>query len=143
MARVGEISYPFYLAPIKGFETTALFAWGTIRAFGEIVMDFLTSGKVSEGLAGPIGIAVMSGQAQKMGLLFLLQFIALISINLAIINVLPIPALDGGRLLFLGIEKLRGKPVNQKYEKVAHTIGFALLVLLMILITFRDIEKLL
>ncbi len=141
MARIGVVSYPFYLAPLKGVESTALFAWGTIKAFGEIVADFLTSGQVSEGLAGPIGIAVMSGEAQKMGFLFLLQFVALISINLAIINVLPFPALDGGRLLFLLIEKIKGSPVRQKYEKIAHTVGFALLILLMILITFRDIGK--
>lgn len=141
MARIGEVSYPFYLAPLKGIESTAVFARETIRGFGVIVKDFLTTGKVSEGLAGPIGIAVMSGQAQKMGFLFLLQFVALISINLAIINVIPFPALDGGRLLFLAIEKIKGSPVRQKYEKIAHTVGFALLILVMIFITFRDIGR--
>jgi len=141
MVKTGQVSYPFYLAPFKGIESTARIAWNTIGAFGKILADLLTTGKLTEELAGPIGIAVITGQVQKLGFIFLLQFVALISINLAIINILPIPALDGGRLLFLGIEKVKGSPVKQKYEKMAHTIGFALLIFLMILVTFRDIGR--
>jgi len=143
MVRTGEISYPFYLAPLKGIESTFFVTIGTLRAFGGIVADLVTTGSLRGELSGPVGIAVLTGQVQKMGFIFLLQFMALISINLAIINALPFPALDGGRLFFLGIEKIRGKPVNQKYEKLAHAIGFALLISLMILITFRDIGRLL
>lgn len=143
MIRTGEVSYPLYLAPFKGIESTYLVTVGTLSALGGIIGDLVTKGKVSGELSGPVGIAVLTGQVQKMGFIFLLQFMALISINLAIINALPFPALDGGRLLFLGIEKIRGKPVNQKYERIAHTVGFALLIFLMILITFRDVGKLL
>ena len=142
MVRTGEISYPFYLAPLKGIESTFFVTVGTLRAFGGIVADLVTTGSLRGELSGPVGIAVLTGQVQKMGFIFLLQFMALISVNLAIINALPFPALDGGRLFFLGIEKIRGKPVNQKYEKIAHTIGFALLILLMIVVTFRDIGRL-
>ena len=141
MLKTGQISYPFYIAPFKGVESTFVIAWGTIASFGQILSDWVRTGDLNEGLAGPIGIAVITGQVQKMGFLFLVQFMALISINLAIINILPFPALDGGRMLFLGIEKIKGSPMNQKYEKMANTIGFGLLILLMIFITFKDIEK--
>lgn len=141
MVRTAQVSYPFYLAPFKGIASTIEIAWETIRAFGKIFADWFITGKLTEDLAGPIGIAVMTGEVQKMGFIFLLQFVALISINLAIINILPIPALDGGRLLFLAIEKIKGSPVKKKYEQLAHTIGFAVLIFLMILITFRDIGR--
>jgi regulator of sigma E protease len=141
MLKTGQISYPIYIAPIKGIESAFVIAWGTIKSFGQILSDWAKTGDLSEGLAGPVGIAVITGQVQKMGFIFLIQFAALISINLAIINILPFPALDGGRLLFIIIEKIKGSPVNQKYEKLAHTVGFGVLILLMILITFRDIEK--
>ncbi|MFY9457527.1 MAG: RIP metalloprotease RseP [Candidatus Spechtbacterales bacterium] len=141
MVRTGQVSYPFYIAPLKGMESTFRFAAATVRAFGSAASELLATGSFGGELAGPVGIAVMTGEAQKLGFAFLLQFIALISINLAIINILPFPALDGGRLLFLGIEKIKGSPVNPKYEKMAHTAGFALLILLMIAITFRDIGK--
>lgn len=141
MVRIGEVSYPLYLAPLKGIESTVTSIWETVKAFGMIFSTWFSTGKLTEDIAGPIGIAVITGEVQKMGLIFLLQFVALISINLAIINVLPIPALDGGRLLFLLIEKIRGAPVKQKYEKLAHTVGFAVLILLMILVTIRDVGK--
>lgn len=141
MVKTGEVSYPIYLAPLKGAESTFLLSWRTLKAFGGIISDLVKTGQFRGELAGPVGIAVITGQVQKMGIIFLMQFMALISINLAIINALPFPALDGGRLLFLAIEKLRGSPVKQKYEKLAHTAGFALLILLMIVITFRDIGR--
>ena len=141
MIKTGDVSYPFYLAPIKGIESTFFLVSGTLKAFGNIFLDLVKTGQFKGELAGPIGIAVLTGQVQKMGFIFLLQFMALISVNLAIINIFPFPALDGGRLLFLGIEKLKGSPVNQKYEKIAHTVGFALLIFLMIVITVRDIGR--
>jgi len=141
MIRTGQVSYPWYRAPLKGAESTFFLVRDTVKAFATIIMDYVSTGALTEELAGPIGIAVITGQVQQLGFIFLLQFIALISINLAIINILPFPALDGGRLLFLAIEKLKGSPVNQKYEKFAHTVGFALIILLMILVTFRDIGR--
>jgi len=141
MLKTGVISYPFYIAPLKGVESTVFVTFATLRAFWGIISDFVSTGTVDAELSGPVGIAVMTGQVQQMGFIFLMQFIALISINLAIINIMPFPALDGGRLMFFAIEKIKGSPVNQKYEKMAHTVGFALLILLMIVITFRDIGK--
>jgi len=77
-----------------------------------------------------------------LGFAYLLQLLAMISLNLAVINIFPFPALDGGRLLFLAIEKIKGSPLNPKFEKIANGIGFALLILLMIAITIKDIVRL-
>jgi regulator of sigma E protease len=91
--------------------------------------------------AGPVGIAVLTGQAAKMGWIYVLQFTALLSLNLAIINILPFPALDGGRILFLAIEKIRGKAVDSKLENIFHNIGFILLMILIVAITYRDLVR--
>ena len=77
----------------------------------------------------------------QLGWIYVLQFAALLSINLAIINILPIPALDGGRLLFLAIESVRRRPLNQKVEQWVNTAGFAGLIILMLLVTFRDVFR--
>jgi regulator of sigma E protease len=71
-----------------------------------------------------------------------MQFVALLSLNLAVINFLPLPALDGGRILFLLIEKIKGRPVRREVENLIHNIGFLLLITLVIFITYRDIIKL-
>jgi regulator of sigma E protease len=102
----------------------------------------LFTGKVGfEGLAGPLGIAQLTGQVAQGGFLYLFQFTAFISINLGIINLLPVPAMDGGRLLFLLIELVRGKPVDIEKEKLAHYIGFAFLMGLLILLTWGDLHR--
>lgn len=95
-----------------------------------------------EAVTGPVGITKITAQASSMGFVYLLQLLALISLNLTVINIFPFPALDGGRLLFLAIEKIKGSPLNPKFEKLANAAGFALLILLMIAITIKDIIKL-
>jgi regulator of sigma E protease len=92
--------------------------------------------------AGPVGIANITGQAARLGFAYLLQFTALLSLNLAIINILPFPALDGGRILFLLVEKIKGKPVRRDVEAIIHNIGFILLITLIVFITYKDIVKL-
>lgn len=100
-------------------------------------------GKASmEQVAGPVGIVKLTAQAGTLGIVYLLQLLAMISLNLAVINIFPFPALDGGRLIFLAIEKIKGSPLNPKFEKMANGIGFTLLILLMIAITIKDIVKL-
>jgi regulator of sigma E protease len=96
---------------------------------------------VSADLAGPVGMAVLTGQVTQLGWIYVLQFTALLSLNLGIINILPIPALDGGRLLFVLIERIRGKKINQKIENTIHSIGFAFLMILVLLVTYRDIVR--
>lgn len=111
----------------------------TILAFlGDLIISIFTEKPVSADIAGPIGIAVLTGQVAQLGLAYILQFAALLSVNLAIINLLPFPALDGGRIIFLLIEKIKGSPVSQKAEGIIHTAGFFFLISLMILITVKD-----
>ena len=93
---------------------------------------------MSADLAGPVGIAFLTRQVTDLGFVYLVQFAAILSINLGILNVLPIPALDGGRMFFVLIEKIKGSPVSRKIEGIAHSIGFSLLILLMIVVTARD-----
>ena len=111
-----------------------------------VIIDLISKifiGQASlETVTGPIGIAKVTAQASSLGLVYLLQLLALISLNLTVINIFPFPALDGGRLLFLAIEKIKGSPLNPKFEKWANMAGFALLILLMIAITIKDIIKL-
>lgn len=141
LAKTGIISYPWYLAPIKGFETTADLTIALAQGFYQIFKNLILTGKLGVEIAGPVGIAVLTYQTAQLGFIYLLQFVAILSLNLAIINILPFPALDGGKLLFLGIEKIKGSPIDRKYEQIIHMIGFVILIFLMILITFRDIRN--
>ncbi len=93
-------------------------------------------------MAGPVGIVSEIGSAAKKGVLYVLNLAALLSINLGVANLLPIPALDGGRLLFLIVEIIRRKPLKAEHEGMIHFIGFALLMLLMLFVTFSDIMRL-
>lgn len=100
-------------------------------------------GGVGNAVAGPIGVIGIVSNAAKVGILNLLHIAAMISLNLGILNLLPIPALDGGRLLFLGIEAIRGgKKIDPNKEATINLIGFALLMALMIFVTFKDITRL-
>ena len=93
-------------------------------------------------VAGPVGIAGLVGDAAAFGLVPLLTFVAVISLNLAVINLLPLPALDGGRLVFVAIEAVRGRALNPVWAQRVNLAGFALLILLMLIITYRDIARL-
>ena len=93
-------------------------------------------------ISGPVGIVGIVGDVAHFGIIYLLSFTAIISINLAVINLIPFPALDGGRILFVIIEKIKGSPIKPKIANVLNMIGFALLMLLMIIVTYKDITKL-
>lgn len=102
----------------------------------------LVTGQFSlDSLSGPVGIYAATDTVAKSGIMYLMKWTALLSINLGIMNLLPIPALDGGRLMFFGIEALRGKPVDKQKEGLVHFIGFALLMLLMLVVTWNDIQR--
>jgi regulator of sigma E protease len=107
-----------------------------------LIKGIFVGGADLSNLSGPIGIVSLVGNASKMGLVYLLSFTALISVNLGIINLIPFPALDGGRLLFLAIEKIKGGRVNYKILNILNLVGFALLIILMLFISYRDIIKL-
>ncbi len=99
-------------------------------------------GKISpREMAGPVGIFQITGKAAQMGFIYLLDLMALLSINLAVINLFPIPVLDGGHLLFLALEKMRGKAPSLKVQEIATRIGFSLLMLLMVLVLYNDLNR--
>ena len=101
----------------------------------------MVTGQADVELAGPVGVGQMVGQVANYGLLNFIIFIAAISVNLGVVNLLPLPALDGSRLVFLAIEGLRGKPVSAQVEGTIHFVGFVLLMGLMIVITFFDVSR--
>lgn len=125
------------LAIKGGFEKTGIF----LNAMFDFV-KMVFRGKVSTGdLSGPVGVISAVGEAAKMGLMDLLLILGFISVNLGFFNLLPIPALDGSRLVFLFIEFIRGKPINPEKENLVHLIGFFLLIGLMIIVTYRDLIR--
>ena len=108
-----------------------------------LIIKYLFTGKLSmNSLAGPVGIFNVVGETAKMGFINLIYLVAYLCINVGFINLIPIPAFDGGRLLFLIIEKLKGSRVDPRIENVIHSVGFILLMLLMLFITYNDIVRL-
>ncbi len=142
LARVGLVRYPWYSAIWQGFKTTGQMTVGFIGLFYQLFKNLILTGRLIGEIAGPVGIASLTHQMTKLGLVYVLQFTAIFSINLAILNAIPFPALDGGRLLFLAIEKIKGSPIKIKTEQLVNGLGFAILIFLMLLVTFRDIAKL-
>lgn len=139
LLETGTVRFPWYLAPIRGLEATLSATVQIVVALGTLVANLVTYTPVDAEIAGPVGIAVVTGEVAKMGIAHLLQFAAMLSINLAVLNALPIPALDGGRIAFLFLEAIRRKKASPQFEQTVHTIGFALLMLLVLVVTFRDI----
>lgn len=140
LVETGIVSYPLHVAFWEGIRATGSVTAQTAMAFVGIFAGLFRGENVGADVTGPIGIAVLTTQVARLGISHLLQFAALLSINIAIINVLPIPALDGGRMLFLLIEKIRGRALNVRIESLIHNIGFALLLVLVAIITIRDVR---
>jgi len=140
IVELGTVKYSFFRSIWEGFKTTFIITWMILLAFFGLIRDLIMGSGVGAEVAGPVGIATITGQAARLGFAHLLQFTALLSINLAIINILPIPALDGGRLLFLGIEKIKGSPIKRETEAIIHNTGFILLIILILVVTFNDIS---
>lgn len=142
IAPIGTLSVSWWQAPIEG----AILTWEAIKqtAVGLIAFFaglFTLTADLSQ-VSGPVGIAGAVGSASETGIVALLTLTALISINLALINLLPVPALDGGRLLFVIIESVMRKPIPQGVAGAMNAVGFALLILLMLVVTASDIFKL-
>jgi len=141
IAEVGTVRYPFFIAIWEGIKSTGWYLKEIVVAFYFLLKGLFVGSGVGEAVSGPVGVAVMTGRVARMGLVYLIQFTAMLSLNLAVFNILPIPALDGGRLLFVIISKIRRKDVSQKLEGIFHTVGFACLMLLVLVVTVRDINN--
>lgn len=131
---------PFY-GIYYGFKDA--FFWGQtiLVGLGGIIAG-LFKGHVPQDVSGPVGIFAVTTEAAKNGVLTLVNFVGVLSVNLAILNILPLPALDGGRLLFIAIESIIGKKIVPKVEATVHTIGMIILLLLIFLITIGDVRRL-
>lgn len=142
IANTAVVKYPWYTAIWKGVKETVILTGAIIVALFGLLKDLVMGQSVGAEVGGPVRIAALTGQFADLGFAYLLQFTALLSINLAIINFLPIPALDGGRVLFLIIEKIKGSPVKREVEALIHNLSFLLLIILILIITFNDIINL-
>jgi regulator of sigma E protease len=138
---IKDIRYPFWIAPIRAFEESGQLAVLTFRMFGDVIRSIVTSMNVPEGVAGPVGIAQLTHVFVQEGLLSVIRFVALLSMSLAILNIIPFPALDGGRLLFILFEVITGKRVSPRREALVHAIGFLFLMVLIFIITWNDILR--
>ncbi len=138
----GEVRYPFFQAIQGGVILTGVYTKAVVVTFLDLFRELL-NGKTdtAEHISGPVGIAVTTGHIAQQGFVALLNFTAILSINLAVVNFLPIPALDGGRALFLIVEGLRRKPMNRRIEAIVHNISFLILIGLILLVTVRDLGK--
>ena len=142
MDQIGTAKLPLFSALWQGLKLNWLMTKNTVMGFWTLISEAVRGHGSLEGISGPVGMVGIVGDAYQFGFVYLLSFMALISINLAIINLIPFPALDGGRLLFLLIEKIKGSRLNPKIANMANMIGFSILILLMLFITYHDVIKL-
>ncbi|MGG1398385.1 RIP metalloprotease RseP [Bacillus salipaludis] len=140
MGLIGVYS-PVEKSPIQaisaGVKDTYTWTMQIIAMLGKLVTGQFSINMLS----GPVGIYQATDTVAKSGIYYLMKWAGILSINLGIMNLLPIPALDGGRLMFFAVEALRGKPIDRQKEGMVHFIGFALLMLLMLVVTWNDIQR--
>jgi regulator of sigma E protease len=141
LALTGEVRYSWYESIWHGIQTAARLFWAILVGYWGIISSLIADGRTGADISGPVGIATLTGQAARVGFNYLLQFVAMISVNLAVLNILPFPALDGGRLAIVVAERIRGKALGQKVEEVINAVGFAILILLMVAVTVKDIVQ--
>ena len=135
--------YPIWQRPFRGaaYGLTEAWSWGKEIAsnLGKVFWGLITGKGLPKDISGPIGIYQVSKEVYKVGWIAILQFMGVLSINLAILNIMPFPALDGGRIAFLAVEKIIGKKLKNRIEGYVHTVGMVFLLGLMAVITVRDI----
>ncbi len=143
MDTVGTVRLPFFQSLLEGVKLATRLTKMTVTGLLDLVLSVFKSETDLSGITGPIGIVGLVGDASRLGFVYLLTFTALISINLAVINLIPFPALDGGRLLFVLVESIKGSPLNPRFASMANLIGFIILIVLMVVVTAKDISNLL
>jgi len=135
-------SYPWYLSPWQGIIATVNMTGTVIDGYGQAIKNIILGKPSGVELTGPVGIFHLFTQVSKLGVSYFLQFVGMIAIYIAIFNILPIPAVDGGKLLFLGIEAARKRPIPPKIEERITAVFFMALILLMVLVTIKDVARL-
>ncbi len=141
LAQMGIAPQPFFGSFLAGIEE----AWNALVLVVQWLIQFVgglisNPGATMQEVAGPVGIVFLASQADSLGFVYFLQLLALISINLAVLNLIPFPALDGGRALFLLFEKIKGSPISKRIQIIVNGAGFAVLIVLMVLVTIQDIS---
>ena len=137
-----SVTVEYALSPMDAipiaFETTGYYSSATLKMMGRMLL-----GKASvENLSGPISIAQYAGQSATMGLVAFIKFMALVSVSLGVLNLLPVPVLDGGHLLFFALEAIKGRPLSDKIQNFFQQVGMTLLMSLMALAMFLDVQRL-
>ncbi len=142
LADGGTPREPPLAAIYDGLISSAKVFWLVLLTFGQLIEQLFFRATLLPGVVGPIGIVGVAEETSKIGLVYLLQLLGIISVNLTVVNLIPFPALDGGRFVMAIVEKIKGSAIPAKVEAYVNGLGFAFLVLLMILLTIRDIKGL-
>jgi regulator of sigma E protease len=142
MDEIGTVTLPPHKALYQGLLLTGRLIWVTATGLVTFFGSLFTGHAALSQVTGPVGIAGLVGDAEKLGFVYLLSFAAFISLNLAVINLIPFPALDGGRVLFVLIETVKRKPIRPQIVNTINAVGFFLLIALMLVVTFHDVLKL-
>jgi len=142
LAETGTPREGFFAAVKDGFVNAGIILWLTIGALYQLIIQLFAHASLLPGVVGPVGIFGLAEETGKIGLVYLLQLMGIISLNLTIVNLIPFPALDGGRFVMAIIEKIKGGALSYKVEAWVNGLGFALLLLLMVLLTIRDVSGL-
>lgn len=135
------VSYGFFQGIGMSLKETYRMGKATFVMVGALFADIFSKFNVPEGVSGPVGIAQMTGTFVDEGFFSVIRFMAMLSLSLAILNLLPFPGLDGGRLLFIVIEAVMGRRVDQKIEQMIHAIGAILLIVIILAVTYKDIIR--
>lgn len=142
MDEIGTAKLPFFTAFLEGMKLNWSMTKNTAIGLFTLLKEGIQGKGSFSSVAGPVGMVGIVGDAYQFGFVYLLSFTAIISINLAIINLLPFPALDGGRLFFLLIEKIKGSRISPSVANTVNVIGFFILIFLMLIVTYHDVVKL-
>jgi len=138
----GEAREGFFQALRDGFIDAVAILRLTLYSFYQLIKELFVRATLLPGVVGPVGIFGIAEETGKIGLVYLLQFLGIISLNLTVVNLIPFPALDGGRFLMVIIEKIKGSAMSAKTEAWINGLGFAFLIALMVMLTVRDVGNL-
>lgn len=130
------------MGPVEAVGSAVGHTWGIVASTMTALGQMISGDRGTDDLGGPVRIAQFSGQAAQSGLINAVMFIALLSVALGLFNLFPVPMLDGGHLLFYGVEALRGRPLSERMQEYGFRLGFALVVCLMVFVTWNDIVRL-
>lgn len=142
LAEGGTVREPFFKSLWDGLQTSFILAGLIFQTLWQLIKNLFVHASLLTGVVGPVGIFGIAEETGKIGAIYLVQLLGIISLNLAVVNLIPFPALDGGRFLMVIIEKIKGSAIPEKVEAWINGLGFAFLLLLMLLLTIRDVRGL-